>query len=379
MESGRRVNRRSFAAAILAVPVLAAIYLRAATRPGPVSRIAIAGIVLLAVVTVAGTARPDASQARGHATAPPAATFRPVVAANAAPSPATAVVDAGLAARPATVAPTPDPPPADRAGEIALAASVPAPSVVRFRPRAGASDVAAPIEVSVRFDQAMDRTSTTAAFSIVVDGAAWTGKPRWAERDTVLVLRLRSRLPAGATVRLAVSGTARSAEGKALAAPSEATFTVAVPPPAPKPTPRPTPTQRPAATPRPSTSGWSWPLIGPITQRFGQSLTKYGFHQGLDIDGDTGDPVRAARAGRVTLAGIGDACGGIQVHLDHGGGLETWYRHLSAVSVSVGQQVAGGQVVGKVGATGCALGSHLHFGVRVDGTFVDPLRYLPQR
>jgi murein DD-endopeptidase MepM/ murein hydrolase activator NlpD len=124
---------------------------------------------------------------------------------------------------------------------------------------------------------------------------------------------------------------------------------------------------------------WVWPLLGPITQRFGESLTQYGYHQGIDIDGDTGDSVRAARGGTVTVAGTWDSCGGIQVHIDHGGGVESWYRHLSRVDVSVGSRVGAGAIIGAVGSTGCSTGSHLHFAIRDRGEFVDPLRYLPAR
>jgi murein DD-endopeptidase MepM/ murein hydrolase activator NlpD len=199
---------------------------------------------------------------------------------------------------------------------------------------------------------------------------AVVGKLHWAEGDTVLVLNPAKALPYGATIILAVDDGARSAQGATLAAPARVSFVVeAKPEPTPRPTPRPTP----------KPSAWRWPLIGPITQLFGQSLTQYGFHQGLDIDGDTGDPVRAARAGRVIVAGYADACGGLQVRIDHGGGITSWYRHLSRVLAHVGDRVAGGTLIGRVGATGCAIGSHLHFGIRIGSTFVDPLRYLPRR
>jgi len=123
---------------------------------------------------------------------------------------------------------------------------------------------------------------------------------------------------------------------------------------------------------------WAWPLRGPITQFFGQRLTRYGFHEGLDIDGRTGDPVRAAAAGTVLMAGR-DLCGGLAVGLDHGNGLSSWYGHLSRIAVRVGQQIDVEAVIGRVGNTGCSLGSHLHFAIRVGDTFVDPLPYLPQR
>jgi len=373
------VNLRLLAAAVLALPVLVAVYLRAATRSRSaigVSLVAGAGIVIGAMLVSASQPSPSAAMPARPAI-PTLEAFRPIVAGSgSATDGRSSQTTAALRQAAIVTSPTG---PSDRTGETALAASEPRPSVVRFRPRNGSRAVEAPLEVSVRFTQRMDRATTTPAFSVVVDGTAWTGKARWAETDTVLVIRLARRLPAGARVQLVVSETARSAAGKAIVASAEAAFTIATPPPAPVATQRPIVVPPSVAPPRAPASGWAWPLLGRVTQRFGQSLTKYGYHEGLDIDGDTGDSVRAARAGRVTLAGKGDSCGGIQVHLDHGGGIETWYRHLSALSVKVGQQVERGQVVGRVGDTGCSLGSHLHFGVRRSGTFVDPLLYLPPR
>ncbi len=250
------------------------------------------------------------------------------------------------------------------------ATPTPVPAVVRFRPRAGWTDVAPSADLSVRFTTAMHHASTETAFrATIVDGAEIAGRLRWAEGDTVLVLDPAERQPWGARVRLAVTDAALSDAGIPLAAPAAITFTVA---------PRPV-----VATPNPARatapSGWRWPLLGPITQRFGERLTVYGFHYGIDIDGDTGDPVRAARAGTVVVGGRYDQCGGLEVHVDHGDGVVSWYRHLSRVDVTVGQAVAAGTVVGLVGNTGCSLGSHLHFAIRIGKTFVDPLRYLPPR
>ncbi len=113
--------------------------------------------------------------------------------------------------------------------------TVAAPTVVRFRPRNGTTGVDRAADVSVRFSQAMDRASTTPAFSITVDGRRVDGTRRWAEGDTVLVVDLAADLPYGATVVLAVGPTAHSAVGAPLAAPAQATFTVEpspTPPPA---------------------------------------------------------------------------------------------------------------------------------------------------
>jgi murein DD-endopeptidase MepM/ murein hydrolase activator NlpD len=284
----------------------------------------------------------------------------------------------GDAAAVATVAPTvqPSAPPAESLGPVEAGAVAappsspePAPSVVRFRPRDGWTGVAPAADLSVRFTAAMDHASTEAAFSAtIIGGAAVAGSVRWAEGDTVLVLNPDGALPYGARVELRVGSGALSAAGRPIDAGASVTFTVAPRPEAPA-----------ATTPRPAASGWRWPLKGPITQYFGQTLTQYGVHQGLDIDGQTGDPVVAAHAGTVVVAGHYDSCGGLEVHIDHGGGVVSWYRHLSRVDVSVGRSVAAGTRIGLVGATGCATGSHLHFAIRIGTTFVDPLPYLPAR
>ena len=254
------------------------------------------------------------------------------------------------------------------AGSIPAATPEPeAPAVVRFRPRDGWSDVDRHARLSVRFTTAMDHATTEAAFHASIDGIAVAGTMHWAEGDTVLVLKPSEALPYGARVELRVDAAALSEVGLPLAQPASVRFTVEAQP------------AVPAAVHGSSPGGWQWPLIGPITQRFGQTLTAYGSHQGIDIDGDTGDPVRAARSGVVIVAGHADECGGLQVRIDHGGGLLTWYRHLSAIETAVGARAAAGTVIGRVGATGCALGSHLHFGVSLDAEFVDPLRYLPAR
>lgn len=253
------------------------------------------------------------------------------------------------------------------------------PTVVRFRPRDGWTDVARSAAVSVRFTEPMDHRSAEEAFAASVDGEPITGSHRWAENDTVLVLQPPTALPYGAKVQLSVAAGALSQTGGALMSSQTVTFTVEDrPAPAPRSAPKPTP--RPAATSAPAATGWQWPLLGPITQRFGESLTQYGTHQGIDIDADTGHPVTAARGGAVVVAsGSWDECGGLQVHIDHGDGLESWYRHLSRIDVAVGARVAAGTLIGAVGDTGCSLGSHLHFGIRDGKQFVDPLRYLPPR
>ena len=123
------------------------------------------------------------------------------------------------------------------------------------------------------------------------------------------------------------------------------------------------------------------PLEGPldVTSTFGPRLDPFlgrpAMHTGIDLHEETGDAVMATADGTVTLAGP-DGGYGNMVEIDHGGGLATRYAHLSAVEVSVGQRVAAGALVGRVGSTGRATGPHLHYETRIDGTPVDPVRFL---
>jgi murein DD-endopeptidase MepM/ murein hydrolase activator NlpD len=120
-----------------------------------------------------------------------------------------------------------------------------------------------------------------------------------------------------------------------------------------------------------------WPLVGPITSRFGyRRLTVAGsnFHTGLDIDGKTGDPIEAAVAGTVTFSGWNGGYGNCIIITV--GDTEYYYGHASKLLAQVGDEVAAGQVIALVGSTGHSTGSHLHFEVRVDNEPVDPLPIL---
>ena len=99
------------------------------------------------------------------------------------------------------------------------------------------------------------------------------------------------------------------------------------------------------------------------------------YHQGYDIGASAGAAIVAAADGVVTSTGYSSVLGNYVI-LSHGGGLFTIYEHCSAVLVSQGQSVSRGSTIAKVGSTGVSTGPHLHFGVQLNGKYVDPGNYL---
>jgi murein DD-endopeptidase MepM/ murein hydrolase activator NlpD len=97
-------------------------------------------------------------------------------------------------------------------------------------------------------------------------------------------------------------------------------------------------------------------------------------HKGIDVPAPSGAPILSAGAGTVTIAKYSSSYGNYVV-VDHGNGHTTLYAHMSSMSVSVGQSVSTGDVLGAVGSTGLSTGAHLHYEVRVNGTPVDPMEY----
>lgn len=124
----------------------------------------------------------------------------------------------------------------------------------------------------------------------------------------------------------------------------------------------------------------TWPLPGHyiITSSFGNRLHPilkvYKLHTGVDIAGSgcNGSPVVAAAAGTVIKATYSTAYGNYII-IDHGGGITTLYAHSSKLLVKAGDKVERGQEIMKVGTTGYSTGPHLHFEVRENGTYVNPL------
>lgn len=141
----------------------------------------------------------------------------------------------------------------------------------------------------------------------------------------------------------------------------------------------------PGATPSATATGAStadmiWPATGAITSRFGWRSLRIGgtnMHYGLDIDGDTGDPIYSATAGVVTFSGWRGGYGNLVIV--EADGVEYYYAHASELLVSVGTIVAPGTTLARIGTTGNVTGSHLHFEIRVDGSPVDPLPVLEAR
>ena len=126
---------------------------------------------------------------------------------------------------------------------------------------------------------------------------------------------------------------------------------------------------------------WPLPVAGTITSQFGHRVDpitgEVSSHTGTDIACAEGTPILAAADGIVTVANGLDSWGGsygYYIQIDHGTGLETLYAHCSSICVTTGQQVQAGQVIGYVGHTGRATGSHLHFEVRANGNRVNPLQ-----
>ena len=124
-----------------------------------------------------------------------------------------------------------------------------------------------------------------------------------------------------------------------------------------------------------------WPIDGPITSPFGEREDPVlgngdgEFHPGIDIGGPINTPIHVTADGVVVIAGMVNGYGRM-VAVDHGHGLVTRYGHMNGFAVTAGQTVTRGEVIGYVGHSGRTTGNHVHYEVRIDGTPVNPHKYL---
>ncbi|MGE5390444.1 MAG: peptidoglycan DD-metalloendopeptidase family protein [Deltaproteobacteria bacterium] len=117
----------------------------------------------------------------------------------------------------------------------------------------------------------------------------------------------------------------------------------------------------------------NWPIVGEITSYFG--WRDRAFHYGLDIAGETGEPIRAAAGGVITFSGWKGNYGKAVI-IEHPDGRQTVYGHMQRILVDTGEIVQRGETIGRVGSTGHSTGPHLHFEIRQEGTCINPLSYL---
>ena len=140
-------------------------------------------------------------------------------------------------------------------------------------------------------------------------------------------------------------------------------------------------TTQPPETTAPPSEGWIRPcsytkLTSPFGYREPPAEGASTFHEGVDLAGPEGTPIYAARSGTVSRATYSNSAG-YYVSINHGDGFASIYMHMTHYVVSPGQQVAQGQLIGYMGSTGISTGSHLHFGISLNGTYVNPALYVP--
>lgn len=124
---------------------------------------------------------------------------------------------------------------------------------------------------------------------------------------------------------------------------------------------------------------WPCPASARITSAFGSrespTAGASSNHKGIDIGAPSGSNIIAAADGTVTISTYSYSAGNY-IMLNHGGGVSTVYMHCSKLLVSVGDTVKKGDIIAKVGSTGYSTGPHLHFGIRQNGTYVNPSKYV---
>ena len=124
------------------------------------------------------------------------------------------------------------------------------------------------------------------------------------------------------------------------------------------------------------TGSFSWPCTGILTSRFGyRSLLGSTYHSGIDIGNSYGTSIYASDGGTVTYSGWMSGYGYLII-IDHGNGYQSYYGHNSSLVAAKGEKVHKGQLIARMGSTGRSTGNHCHFGIKLNGTFVNPLNYL---
>ena len=131
----------------------------------------------------------------------------------------------------------------------------------------------------------------------------------------------------------------------------------------------------------PSSSGWVCPvpyytLTSPFGMRVHPISGKWKMHNGVDLALPQGEPIYAAKSGKVTVTSYQAGGAGYYVSINHGDGFSSVYMHMTHYIVAPGQYVNAGQVIGYVGSTGGSTGPHLHFGISYNGTYVNPMNYI---
>lgn len=113
-----------------------------------------------------------------------------------------------------------------------------------------------------------------------------------------------------------------------------------------------------------------------ISSYYGYRKSRGDFHSGIDLQGHYGDNIYAYKSGVVSKVQYSNRSYGNMVLITHSDGTQTRYAHMSSISVSNGQSVSGGQIIGHVGSTGNSTGNHLHFEVIINGKTVNPYNYI---
>lgn len=122
-----------------------------------------------------------------------------------------------------------------------------------------------------------------------------------------------------------------------------------------------------------------WPTDGRLIGAFGWRGDPFSreqaFHTGVDISGPVGEPIRVTADGIVSHAEWSSGYGRLVI-VDHGGGVQTYYAHLSKMAVIAGQAVRRGEIIGAIGRSGRVTAPHLHYEVRVGGNAINPYNFL---